>query len=293
MVENLARLDRIKRLAIVAVVSDDELLDRLVLKGGNLLDVVMRLSTRASVDLDFSMEGAFEDVEWFRRTLTRVLEETFLREGLVVFDVNLREAPPKMTDDVKDFWGGYQIDFKLIDRGLYVRHAGDIANVRKHALAVGEDGSTRFQIDVSKHEYCAGKRPAQVDNYTVYVYAPEMVVCEKLRAICQQMPEYLKVIHRSRANARARDLLDIHTVIERLGVDVTEPGFAGVLRQTFAAKRVPLRLLDQVELFREHHRPDFAAVQATVKAGVVLQDYDFYFDYLVDLCRRLKALGHI
>ena len=34
------RLQKIKRLAIVAMFSDDDLLERLVLKGGNALDLV-------------------------------------------------------------------------------------------------------------------------------------------------------------------------------------------------------------------------------------------------------------
>ena len=45
-------LDRIKRLAIVAMFSDDGLMEKLVLKGGNLLDLVYGISTRASLDVD-------------------------------------------------------------------------------------------------------------------------------------------------------------------------------------------------------------------------------------------------
>lgn len=292
--DSLAFLDRTKRLTIVAVVSDDELLDRLVLKGGNLLDLVMGISTRASVDLDFSMEGAFEDLEWFRRTLTGTLERTFAREGLVAFDVHVREVPAGMTDDLKEFWGGYQIDFKLIAGDDHARVKGDVEHLRRIAIPLGPTHSTKFQIDVSKHENCGGKHPSLIESHTVYTYyTAEMIVCEKLRALCQQMPEYLEVIHRPRANARARDLLDIHTVVERLGVEVDGAPFAHVLRATFAAKRVPLELLERLDLFREHHRGDFAAVAATVKAGVVLESYDYYFDYVVELCRRLKTAGHV
>jgi hypothetical protein len=35
-------------------------------------------------------------------------------------------------------------------------------------------------------------------------------------------------------------------------------------------------------------------VRATVKPGVVLQDFDFYFLYVVSLCERLlKTLGNV
>ena len=64
MRENIDFLNRIKQLAIVAMFSDDELMEKLVLKGGNLLDVVYQISARSSVDVDFSMEGEFpSDVE--------------------------------------------------------------------------------------------------------------------------------------------------------------------------------------------------------------------------------------
>lgn len=56
---------------------------------------------------------------------------------------------------------------------------------------------------------------------------------------------------------------------------------------------MPLALLNQLPEYREFHRPDFAAVKATVKAGVVLKDFDFYFDYVLDVWLRLKALGDV
>lgn len=43
---DLAELEKIKKLAIVAVFSDDELMERLVLKGGNALDLIHGISTR-------------------------------------------------------------------------------------------------------------------------------------------------------------------------------------------------------------------------------------------------------
>ena len=40
---------------------------------------------------------------------------------------------------------------------------------------------------------------------------------------------------------------------------------------------------------REFHRPGFDAVADTVKSGVRLRDYDFYFDYVVQLLEKLHA----
>ena len=53
MKKNRIDLERIKRLIIIALVSDDYLMETLVLKGGNALSVAYELSSRASFDLDF------------------------------------------------------------------------------------------------------------------------------------------------------------------------------------------------------------------------------------------------
>ena len=45
-------LDYIKELAIVSMFADDTLMDALVLKGGNALDLIYRISLRSSVDVD-------------------------------------------------------------------------------------------------------------------------------------------------------------------------------------------------------------------------------------------------
>ena len=49
------KLESLKKAGIVAMFADDDLMDLLVLKGGNAMDVVLQVNSRASVDLDFSM----------------------------------------------------------------------------------------------------------------------------------------------------------------------------------------------------------------------------------------------
>ena len=57
--DDLAVLERVKRLAVMAMFSDDELLDELVLKGGNAMALIHKLTSRESVDLALSMPPAF------------------------------------------------------------------------------------------------------------------------------------------------------------------------------------------------------------------------------------------
>lgn len=289
MAESLEFLRRIKRLAIIAMFSDDSLMERLVLKGGNLLDIVYEVSTRSSVDIDLSLDGEFESVDDFRSRVELTLKRTFQEEGYVAFDVNLRTVPEKLSDDMKPFWGGYKIDFKIIDRSKFDELKDDIENLRRNALSVGKKGSTKFSIDVSKHEYCGAKQQRDLDEYRIYVYSPEMLVCEKLRAICQQMPEYVSVT-KSNPSARARDFVDVHTVAERFSVDFRVQGFQEILYKTFEIKRVPLGLIQSISEYREYHREDFVAVVTTVKPGGQLHDFDFYFDYVIEKCRVLEPL---
>ena len=64
-----------------------------------------------------------------------------------------------------------------------------------------------------------------VDDLAVYAYSPQMLVAEKLRAICQQMPEYTSYL-RKHATPRGRDFLDIHTVAEYFKVDFGSAEFS-------------------------------------------------------------------
>jgi hypothetical protein len=107
---------KIKKLAIIAMFSDDVLMERLVLKGGNALDIIHRISARASVDVDLSIDGDFTSEERgaLGGRIEKVLKDTFQPEGYQVFDVRLEDQPPGLTADLKDFWGGYSVEFKLI-----------------------------------------------------------------------------------------------------------------------------------------------------------------------------------
>jgi predicted nucleotidyltransferase component of viral defense system len=55
MKADLERQERIKTLVIISLFSDDDLMNRFVLKGGNALDIVYNVSTRASIDVDVSI----------------------------------------------------------------------------------------------------------------------------------------------------------------------------------------------------------------------------------------------
>ena len=284
-----ADLRNIKTQVILALFSNEDLAQRLVLKGGNLLDIVFELSARASVDVDFSIAREFSNLELITTKIRSALEETLFEQGYVVFDFTFREVPPKLSDDMKDFWGGYKIGFKLIDQAKYGELHENLEALRRNAAPVGKNNSTIFHIDISRHEFCDEKEPYEIDGTVVYGYSPTMFICEKLRAVCQQMEPYTQLT-RSAASSRARDFVDIHIMSSHYGTDWTRANFHDSVRKIFAKKRVPLQLIGQIRHSREQHADSFLSVQATVQKGFILEPFDFYFDYLTRRCDDLHPL---
>ncbi|NMG50036.1 nucleotidyl transferase AbiEii/AbiGii toxin family protein [Azoarcus communis] len=284
-------LDLIKRTAIVAMFSDDELMDLLVLKGGNAMDIIHQANSRASVDLDFSMESDF-DYESVQSKVDRVIQDTFAQHKYHAFDVKMTQKPGKMPEDLASFWGGYLVEFKLIaqKRADEVEH--DPSIMRREAIRLGE--GTRFTIDISRHEYIADKEEYELDGYVIYAYPPDMIVSEKLRAICQQMPEYAEIIQRNGlGNQRARDFLDIEVLVRMFSIDLATERVRVMVEQMFAAKRVPLELLGKIGQTRDFHAQGYEAVRATMKPGVEVKPFDDYFDFVVDACRGLEPLWNV
>jgi len=193
---------------------------------------------------------------------------------------------------LKDFWGGYKAEFKLISRQRFDDLAGDLARIRRNAEPVGKRGSPKLEIDFSKFEFCDAKEEYYLDDYLIYGQSPPMFVCEKLRAICQQMDEYREAVKKHRA-LRARDFVDIYVAADFFRIDFTSGDFQDILRKTFAAKKVPVRLLGSLDSVRDVHREDFESVRATVKPDFPLREYDFYFDFVLERCQGLESLWNI
>jgi hypothetical protein len=283
-----------KREVILALFADNALMQRLVLKGGNLLDIVYGISARPSRDIDLSICGEVEDINAFRATIEKALQNWFSPKGYTVFDVTLVEEPHDLTEDSRNFWGGYKVEFKIIDAEAYRKHSANVRKLHMAAETVIDENGKKFPIDISKHEYVDEKAAEIVDDFTVYAYSPQMFVSEKLRAICQQMPEYAKQMKKHRV-PRGRDFLDIHTVIEHFSVDFSKADFHRTVQSVFGAKRVDLALLSKIpdRATREFHRPAFVSIEATVPPAFELQSFDFYFDYVAKKITDLEPLWNV
>jgi len=278
-------LDEVRRRILIALFSDDELMDSLVLKGGNALALIYKVGARASLDLDFSIESSFVDPQGAAERIYSTLSREFVSIGYVVFDKQFKLRPSRPSRDQPEWWGGYTVEFKLIEKKIYDELHGDAGALRRRAEELGPLQRRKYTIDISQHEFCEGKVQREVDDYVIYVYSLEMIVAEKLRAICQQMSEY--AFGRAK-KPRARDFYDIFQVVTSNNIDLTTPKNRSTVEAVFAAKQVPMRLLGEIQKYREFHAPDWPSVEASISGP--RKAFGFYFNFVVGLGMALHSL---
>ncbi len=283
-------------MVIIALASDEELMEHLVLKGGNAIELIQgkrdQLS-RVSNDIDFSMEHSFDDVlDQVKTRLQRTIVDTFSGNGLVVFDYLFKVVPREVSDDVKNIWGGYNVSFKLATPENVAKANGDHQALQRSAMAIQSNNSSKVEIDISKFEYVGKKQELDVDGFIIYIYSPEMIVFEKVRAICQQNPGYATVIPGYRIRPRARDFYDIPLLVDQFNIQPSTSGNIQLIEAIFKAKRVPLGYIREIKDNLELHRGDWPNLLDTLPASErsEVRDFDYYAQYINELFAPLTFL---
>lgn len=282
--KNLETLQKIKRLTISALVADDILMGLLVLKGGNALELAYDITSRGSIDIDFSMNQDFTDKEKQRlqNEFESLLENEFSKENLQVFDIHFSSRPEIVNDAVKSFWGGYLLEFKVIEKNKYEALNGNLESIQRNALQIHLNNSTIFTVDISKYEYIAEKRAKDIQGAIVYVYSPEMLAIEKLRALCQQIPAYKEIVFSMTPKSRARDFYDIYNLTTSFSIDYKTSENMELMMHIFDAKRVPVGFIKEIPVHKEFHRQSWESVIDTVSNKEDLKDFDYYFDFVMN-----------
>jgi len=282
-------LDKLRKLAIISLFTDDDLVDVFVLKGGNALNIAYGVNDRASMDLDFSMKEDFGiDMGEVRKKVSAALERTFRDEGFVTFDTKLTPTPGRVREEYESFWGGYTLEFKVITLDQYNELNGDIDSVRRNAVVIDNKQGKKMKIDISKYEYIDPKTHVDIDGYTIYVYTPLMVVYEKIRALCQQVEYYSTVVVATNRKRRPRDFFDIYSTLQKFpDLNLLSDENLNVLIEMFKIKKVPLFLLEKLSDDREFHREGFDSVRDTISSKYVLEPYDHYFDYVLSIVEEI------
>ena len=270
---------------IIALYSSSKLAKLLILKGGSAMRMFDDLSARLSFDADFSIEETLTDASPVKREMERCLKRRFAHHGLDLIDFSFQKRPKVVKKDFPEWWGGWACEFKLVSR----KHRGkSLEAKRRNALVPERASSSRIKIDLSEHEYCGKRRSKTIAGSRIRAYSQEMLVLEKLRAICQQHPNYP---YRQQSKNRSRDFYDIHA----LTTDASEDFLARCkhhVKPVFEAKEVGMWLLRSLwddEDFIDEFRRGFELVKDDVSGKV--DDFDTYLEHIrflvQDICPEL------
>ncbi|MDI5898308.1 nucleotidyl transferase AbiEii/AbiGii toxin family protein [Flavobacterium yafengii] len=277
-------LEKIKKLTLKALMSDEKLMYGLVLKGGNALQLVYDITERASMDIDFSIDGDFSETDFHRilGILDVLLNEQFQSESLVAFDIKFIEKPKNSKVEI---WKGYNIVFKVTHSDNFFPE--DMDKTRRNSIKI-IDQSTKFSVDISSFEYIVNKKKVEIDGTILYVYTPEMIVLEKIRALCQSIPEYKNIIPAASIKGRARDFYDIWNICQNYDIDFTSADNVSLFHEIFKAKRVPLEFLTLLPVYKDLQRENWNSVKDSLKEET--KGFDFYFDYTLNIINKIKNL---
>jgi hypothetical protein len=281
-------MEDVRRWIIAAIVSDDDLFELLVLKGGNAL-LLHKVTNRASLDFDFSTSEK-PTVEFLEKRLIGALKRRLLADrGLVVFDAEVCQKP---KEPVREEWGGFLVTFKLIDADTYDRLGRNDDDAARRSLTIDGMGQGKriFKVEISPGEFTDDKVETEVEDLVCYIYSLRMIVAEKLRAICQQMPEYE---FQKTPTPRPRDFYDIHMVQAVEKMDLGSPEFHELVRAVFKAKLVPLELLGRIRATKEFHESGWPQVLDSLRKQDMAQPFDFYFAFVVGEVEKLKTLWDV
>jgi hypothetical protein len=284
--------DEIRREVVHAIFLEDRFFEVMALKGGAAL-LAHSIGTRASLDVDVSLRGDFEEADFDSfedagRTMLRALERHFAELGHGVFDYKFERKPSHVTvEEVPEHWGGYMASFKLAD-AQQLDEFGP-TEMRRRAIEVSPNGKRTFKIDISRREYVGEPVEIETEGNTWRVYTPSLLLYEKLRALCQQHPSYSATTgHRPRR--RPRDLLDIYEIVDKYGRAPDSPeSLRRELRACFDAKAVPLELLLSIgdDDTRDFHREGWEGVADTTARK--LEPYEHYHGFVAELAREFYS----
>ncbi|MBK9319186.1 MAG: hypothetical protein IPM91_10405 [Bacteroidetes bacterium] len=164
----------------------------------------------------------------------------------------------------------------------------EIDTVRRNAIPIKPDGSTKFTVDISKYEYVGRKEKRELDGSIVYVYSPAMLVLEKLRAICQQLPEYKEIIE-VKSSPRPRIFMISTICLKPFRILKAMMSLKTCCVLCLRPKECLFGFLNRISSQLEFHRQAWESVAQTVSQRETLNEFDYYFNFVVEFAYRLKS----
>ncbi len=267
---------------IIAIYSSSRLANLLILKGGSAMRLFDHQNARLSFDADFSIERALTNADPLFREMQHCFTARFSTHGYELIDFKANRKPKKIRKYFPVWWGGWTCEFKLVARKFEEK---TLDTKRRNAMIPQGANSPKIQIDLSEHEYCGVPRTKNICGKNIRAYSREMLVLEKLRAICQQHPD---CPYRQQTKNRARDFFDIQALTTDTS-DAFNKRCRQHLKAVFDAKEVPLWILRALwndDTFIDDFRRGFGQVKDTVRGR--LNEFDVYLEhvrfFVQDIC---------
>ncbi|MFC1498640.1 nucleotidyl transferase AbiEii/AbiGii toxin family protein [Verrucomicrobiota bacterium] len=273
------KIEEVIHETILALYREPNLSTVLFLKGGSAMRFFDQHLSRLSVDIDFSIQEGIVNEKQVFGLIKKSLGKAFRAFRLDIIDFTWRRRPKRKGGFRPDWWGGWACEFKLISS----KYRGKTLEVkRRNALVPAGSNSSKILLDISEHEYCGQKRQKKIGDVIVLGYSRELIVLEKIRAICQQSPNYKYTLNKS----RARDFYDLYQLTRDIG-----PRFIGRcrkhLKKVFEAKEVPLPILRTLwnKAFVDEQERGFDQVRDSVEGPI--RDFAVYVENLRFLIREI------
>lgn len=258
-----------------------------VLKGGNAIEYFYLEGDRSSYDIDVSISQDFspEELEKIKITLEKNIAKEFQSIEYTILDFSMTPKPNRVKPNSKHFWGGYFIEFKIVSLEKS-QNLSNLDQLRRNAESIKPNQSTKLTIDISKFEYIKGKEKQELDGLTLYVYPVNLIIIEKLRAICQQNERYAEIIESHSRRPRPRDFYDIYKLSKKFNFQLDDENIQ-ILKQVFAIKEVPLPFLGDLKIDKEYHQSDYISLKDSVIKKHELQEFEYYFNCVQDMIQPL------
>lgn len=295
----MATLDEYKIIrtrVLTSIFRETKIAEKFALKGGTALDIGYNMPQgRYSSDIDLSMNedipGTLEDVkEVFKVALERNLSEY----DLFPIDVVLKRNPKRQSLD-RPRHGGYILKFFLVK---YSDHQSELKNKAKGArsrvkkISSPENGG-KFKIDISKYDFWEDDMISLelVDDFTVPMYTLNMIMYEKIKAICEQVPK-------KGTKSRAKDYYDVFIIHNHLldNPDKLDHALGSeecriYMSKCFESASLDLDILDRISEARDSHKSSFEILRETLREPYrsELKEFDFYAGYVEYLVLGLKS----
>ncbi|QPW46699.1 nucleotidyl transferase AbiEii/AbiGii toxin family protein [Bacillus thuringiensis] len=293
------QIQHFQNLSLCAILSSDIFADKIVLTGGSVLNLVYNVHNRVSVDLDLSLESPILPHEYVRleTELDHNFEEAFSKENYKVLNSRLEIRSLNLHNkfssenlfDPKEIL--YKYAFQLMDLNEYkeiCNHPGSTkeqkeVRCRDNIIAL-PNKKKFFEIDFKWEGPILEKQEYEINNYTLKVPSPYILLCKKMIGILAHSPNIGDTPEKFK-RARAQDFFDIHSLIASQMIhlqDLLQPNNLKIFQTMLTEKNIETSSLKDLKKHREFHQNNFADSVRNMSL-FLLGNFKYYFDFIIHL----------